>query len=305
MSVVGTFAFLIVLLAVGRFLAWRGVPDTGADVLNRVGIGVFFPAAILLHAPDLEMTSAIAALVGVPWFIIAVVAVVAVVAVRVFGVDKQLAAVVGLGCCFGNTAFIGYAVVPAFVGDAGVPFAVVFDQLGSFFAVSTVGVVVVALVAGRRPPTVWEIGKKVITFPPLVALLVGVTIMPRDPGPDVDKALAMLAGALLPTMAIAVGLRFRLRVAPGDRWPLFIVCVGKLIIVPALALVCVRVLGGGGAADLVGDVIVIQAAMPVMITVGALLAWNDIRKELAASMVAISLLLSMVTLPLWHLVEIH
>lgn len=299
MSIAGTFVFLVLLLLLGRFFAWRGVDvDAGADTLNRLGIGLFFPAAILLHAPDLTADRHLLALVAIPWFVIAVVFAAAVVAVRVFGVDVRTAAVVGLGSCFGNTAFIGYAIVPAFISEDALRYAVVFDQLGSFFAVSTVGVVVIAAVAGTTRPTSRQLATKVATFPPLVALVAGVTVMPQDPGADVDKALGMLAAALLPTMALAVGLRVRLAIARADRAPLAAVLVGKLIVMPAIAFGCVRFFDVGGD---IGAVVVIEAGMPVMITVGALLAFNQIRKELAASMVALSLLLSMVTLPLWNL----
>ncbi|MCB1569608.1 MAG: AEC family transporter, partial [Xanthomonadales bacterium] len=54
MPVVSTFALILVLIAIGRVLHWRGwVPGNAADVLNLVVLHVCLPAAILLYAPRL------------------------------------------------------------------------------------------------------------------------------------------------------------------------------------------------------------------------------------------------------------
>jgi predicted permease len=47
------------------------------------------------------------------------------------------------------------------------------------------------------------------------------------------------------------------------------------------------------------QVVVLQAGMPVMVTIGALLTIADVAVELAAAMVALTTLGSLLTLPAW------
>jgi predicted permease len=46
-------------------------------------------------------------------------------------------------------------------------------------------------------------------------------------------------------------------------------------------------------------VVVLQAGMPVMVTIGALLTFAGVAVELAAAMVALSTVASLLTLPAW------
>ena len=304
-----TFLLLTSLMALGRLLAsprLLGPVHSGrvADLLNRLAISVFFPAAILRQAPGLSASADTAVVAIVPWLLLGVAMVVGLVMVRM-GARRGVAACTALGLAFGNTAFLGYAVIPAMLGDDALRFAVVSDQLGSFIGVSTVGLVTISLAAGQQRTTVWTMVRRVLVFPPFIALVVGVTLLPRLP-PDtlasVGDVLRIVALPLLPSMAVAMGLRLQLRPPAHLRGPLLGIVVGKLVVMPALALLLVLVLGQHGVAR---DVIVLQAGMPVMVTIGALLGFKNVETELATAMVAFSTLASLLTLPLWQVLLLH
>ena len=80
---------------------------------------------------------------------------------------------------------------------------------------------------------------------------------------------------------------------------MIVAVVAKLVVVPAVALGLGVAFGLDGVA---ADVAVVEAGMPTMVTVGALLALASVEAELAAAVVAWSTLGSLVTLPLWGLV---
>lgn len=295
-DVLSTFSMLVGLLVVGRILAHVDiVGERGADRLNRAAIAGFFPAVILRQAPGLHLDPGLLLVPAIAWCLIGLGVVVG-VALHRRGADRGVAVAVALGLGFGNTAFLGYTLVPALLGEDALRFVVVFDQLGSFIGLSTVGLVGISLAAGGPRPTVATMVRKILVFPPFIALVVGVTVMPAAPPAWLDLALVWLGKALLPTMAVALGVRLRWRVPVAIRAPLAGVVVGKLVVSPAVALGLAALLGVEGLAR---DVVVLQAGMPVMVTVGALLTFAGVATDLATAMVAATTLLSMVTLPAW------
>jgi predicted permease len=70
----------------------------------------------------------------------------------------------------------------------------------------------------------------------------------------------------------------------------------KLAVMPTIALLLVPLLGLHGP---MARVTVLEAAMPSMVTAGALAVAHGLAPRLAAAMVGYGLLLSLATLPLW------
>lgn len=295
-----TFGLLLALMAVGRALAAAGaVGERGADRLNHLAIAVFFPAVILRQAPGLHLEPSLLLVPAIAWVLVAAGVGVGVLLHR-RGLEVGTAVAVGLGLAFGNTAFLGYTLVPALLAsadaDEALRFAVVSDQLGSFIPLSTIGLVGISVAGGGPRPGLFTMLRRIVIFPPFIALVVGVTAMPATPPPWLDTVLRVAGQALLPAVAIALGVRLRLHVPPAVRRPLLGVVVGKLVVAPAIALALALLLG---LPDLPRDVVVLQAGMPVMVTVGALLTFAGVATELATAMVAVSTLASLLTLPAW------
>lgn len=293
-----TYGLLLSMMAVGRALAAVDVAGPrAADALNRLAVMVFFPAVILRNARDLHVEPALLFVPAVAWGLLGLAVAVGAL-VRRRGVDVGHAAAIALGLGFGNTAFLGYTLVPALLSSAGddaLRFAVVYDQLGSFLGLSSVGLVGVSLASGGKTPSVATMLRRVVLFPPFIALVVAVVARPTWP-PVVDTALLWAGRALLPAMAIALGLRVRLHIPGTIRGALALVVGGKLLVAPALALAVALAVDVDAT---VRAVVVLQAGMPVMVTIGALLTFAGVAVELATAMVAWSTLASLLTLPLW------
>ena len=120
-----------------------------------------------------------------------------------------------LAVALGNSSFIGYPMVRALLGDEALPYAVVYDQFGTFVLLSTFGLYVIARHAGDAPPAPRAMVARILRFPPLWALAVGLTVMPEHPPPWIAAGLQRLADAMLPLVMLAVGLSIRLRM-PRD-----------------------------------------------------------------------------------------
>ena len=130
---------------------------------------------------------------------------------RAFGWRRDEVAVLMLCVALGNTSFIGFPMISALLGEQALPYAVVYDQFGTFLLLSTFGLVVIARYSGEAPPGWREIALRIVRFPPLWALAFGLVLMPETPPAWIAGGLQKLADALLPLVMLAVGLSLRLR----------------------------------------------------------------------------------------------
>ncbi|MBX3690969.1 AEC family transporter [Dokdonella sp.] len=298
MSVLPTFALILVLLAVGGVLRWRRlVPDNAPDVLNLVALYVCLPASILLYAPKLEFAPELLGFVAIPYLVLLATIVFVWPLARLLRFDRGSTACLLMQVPLGNTSYIGYSLVPVLAGSGALGYAVVYDQFGTFILLLTWGLVIIAAFGGTERPTMRGILWRMLTFPPFPTLVFALTLMPADPPAAVAQSLQMVAGMLLPLVIIALGMQLRLRLPRQHLLPLCIGLVAKLVLMPLLALGLCMLFGITGDMRLVA---VYETAMPSMITAGALLSMAGLAPELAAAMIGYGIVLSMLTLPLWH-----
>ncbi|MBN8480145.1 MAG: AEC family transporter [Xanthomonadales bacterium] len=299
MSVTSTFAFILAVLAIGRLLSWRGwVPENAPDTLNLVVLYVCLPAAILSYAPKLVFERALAGLVAIPWLVLAATIVFVLPLAKALRLDRGSTTCLLLQVPLGNTSFIGYALVPVLAGAGALRYAVVYDQLGTFMILATWGLGVVAFFGGGERPSVTGIARRIVSFPPFLALVVALTLFPAEPPPAVAEALRLLTAPLLVLVVLALGMQLRLRLPREHLLPLAIGLAAKLVLMPLLALGLCALFGIEGDMRLAA---VYETAMPSMVTAGALLSMAGLAPQLAAAMIGYGIVLSMATLPLWHL----
>lgn len=296
------FALVLAMLALGyAFQRLRVLPEGAAQTLNRVVLYVCLPAAVLRYAPRLTLEPALAAVAAVPWLLLGATVAIVHALGRLLRFGEDVRAVLLLGVALGNTSFLGYPLTRALIGEHALPYAVVYDQFGSFLILSTFGLWVVARYGGGQRPGWRDMAARMLRFPPLWALALGFTVMPAQPPAWIDGGLQRLADALLPLAMLAIGLSVRLTPPRGLRTPLAVGLALKLALMPLLAWGLARALG------LEGDVartVVLESAMPAMITAGALAIAQNLAPRLAAALVGYGLLIGLLTLPLWARVAV-
>ena len=291
------FALILTMLALGMvFARLRVFPDNAADVLNRVVLYVCLPAAVLTYVPRLHVDASLLGVIATPWVLtVATVALVA-LATRIFRFRRDEHAVLLLCVALCNSSFIGYPMVRALLGEHALPYAVVYDQFGTFVLLSTFGLYVLARYGGDAPPTAREIGLRIVKFPPVWALLFGLTLMPEQPPAWIAGALKNVSDAMLPLVMLAVGLTIQLRLSRAELAPLGVGLLLKLVVLPAVALPLSWAFGLQGEMLRVN---VLETAMPTMITAAALAISHRLAPRLAAAMVGYGIVLSLITLPAW------
>lgn len=291
------FALILAMLALGMvFARLKLLPANAAEVLNLVVLYVCLPAAVLIYVPRLHLDASLAGVIATPWLLAVATVALVTLASRRFGFrrDEHAVLLLCVGLC--NSSFIGYPMVRALLGEQALPYAVVYDQFGTFVLLSTFGLYVLARYSGDAPPTLRVIGLRILRFPPVWALLLGLTIMPEQPPHWIGAALQKLSDALLPLVMLAVGLSIQLRLPRDEIGPLATGLVLKLLVMPAIALPLSLLFG---MPDGMLQANVLESAMPTMITAGALAIAHNLAPRLAAALIGYGILLSLLTLPAW------
>jgi hypothetical protein len=287
-----TIAFLLIGIGLRRLPQF---PKETAQVLNLFVIHVSLPALILLKVPQLTFSLDILAPIIMPWTMVAVSAAIILLAARLRHWGREIVGALLLLIPLGNTSFLGIPMVRAFFDEAGIPYAVLYDQLGSFLALATYGTVVLALYGSGERPRLALIAKKVITFPPFLALLLALAGRGIALPAPMLALFNSLAATLVPVVMIAVGYQLTLRLRPEVMSPLLVGLSVKLIVAPLLALLSCHLLGLNSLATRVA---IFEAGMPPMVSAGALAIMAGLAPELTAAMVGVGILLSFLTLPL-------
>ena len=294
------FALMLAMLALGMLFArLRVFPEDAAGTLNLVVLYVCLPAAILVYVPRLRFAPELLGLVAVPWALAAVAWLLLRVVAPRLRLRRDELGVLLLCTMLGNTSFIGYPMIQALLGPQALPYAVVYDQFGTFVMLSTLGLLVLARYGGEHPPTARDIALRIVRFPPVWALVFGLSLMPEHPPAWIEAALAQLAAVMLMLVMLAVGLTVQLRLPLEEVRPLALGLALKLVVLPALALVLALGLGLEGS---VRQVAVLESAMPTMVTAAALAISHRMAPRLAAALVGYGIVLALATLPAWDFV---
>ncbi|MEI9952003.1 MAG: AEC family transporter [Pseudomonadota bacterium] len=289
--------FLVCSLLFAGYLVRRlgRLPDNAAEVLNRFVIDICVPATVLRLVPKMTVSPALAVLIVVPWAMAGLAYVMSRLAQRLLALDQNSSTALFLATALSNTSFLGFPLCSGLLGESSLPFAAVYDQLGSFLILSTVAPIALAKVSGGASATPGQLARRVLFFPPFLALLIALLPLPHPAA--LEPVLAAAAAPLVPLAMFAVGLK--LRFSPPRPARVFALgLVLKLLLFPCVGWALARALGAHG---LVLQVAVLETAMPTMITAGALMMAYGVAGELAAAFVSWGLILSLLTVPAWSL----
>jgi malate permease and related proteins len=291
------FALILAMLALGKLFAHlRALPPNTAEVLNGVVLYLCLPASVLIYVPRLHLDPALLGLMLTPWLLTGITVLAVLALRRPLRLRRDETAVLLLCVGLSNSSFIGYPMVRALLGEAALPYAVVYDQFGTFVLLSSFGLYVLARYSGETPPSPRHTLLRMARFPPLWALAVALTLMPAQPPAWIASGLQHLADAMLPLVMLAVGFSIQLRLPREELKPLVAGLLLKLLLLPALAWPLAWALGLRGQ---LLQASVLESAMPSMITAAVLAISHRLAPRLAAALVGYGILLSLVTLPAW------
>jgi len=291
---------LIVCLVLGLSIArYARPPAELAKHLNWWVLNIALPAAVLQLVPHLKFDRSL-------WFLPVSMWLMFIVGWGLFhwlGIQlkwsRQRVGALVLTGGLSNTAFVGYPLIEALRGKQALPYAVLADQLGSFLAIAILGSMVTAVYAEGRPNT-RLIVRRIVRFPPSIALVIGV-IVGMSPGWPVvvDEVLGRFAATLAPLAIFTIGLQLRLHLAHGSVTPLVTALGWKLGLAPLMTWLLALAFR---VPHEVATIALLQSAMGPMVSAAILAEQYDFDPPIANMITGVGVILSFATVALWNLV---
>jgi predicted permease len=273
------------------------VPDNAHTTLNAVIVHVSLPAATLHHLHGFSFEQRHALPVLMPWLLFALGAAIFYGLGRALRLPRATVGALTLVGGFGNTSFVGLPMIESLHGRDGLPLGLLIDQLGSYLALSTVGIAVATWYAAEGKPRMRDLARKVVTFPPFIALVLALALIAVPFAPPLQSALGRLGDTLAPLALLSVGLQLRFDVLREHGRALCAGLTYKLMVCPALVVALLWSLSI--EADMVARVSVIEAAMPPMIGAGIVAAQANLDARLVSALIGIGIPLGLSTAALW------
>ncbi len=290
---------LILCFIAGMLLRrFKRMPDNAPATLNSFIIHISLPALTLLYIHSLKLSGDVLLTGLMAWLVFALSVGFFWLVGRGLKLSRATTGALMLVGGLGNTSFFGLPMVEVFYGKEGLTTAIIADQLGSFFALSVLGITVAGIYSSGRP-TAKEILKRIALFPPFISLLIALLLIPLEYADWFSQLLKRLGDTLAPMALLSVGMQLKLGHVAEHRRNLALGLGFKLFLAPlAIYLLYVQLLGAHGMSM---QVTLFEAAMPPMITAAIVATEHDLDPPLANAMVAVGLLLSFFTLSGWWL----
>lgn len=288
----------LILLAAGQVMRRIHVfPEDTAQSLNLYVIYIALPALILIQVPRLSLSENLLVPVLTPWLVVLFSGTLVWTICRLFRWPRDITGALLLMVPLGNTAFLGIPMVELFYGRDGVTYAILYDQFGSFLALSIYGTLILAFYGGGARPAWSEIAGKIIFSPPFIALVAAFSLKATILPGWLNAMLEMTAGSLVPVVMVAIGFQLRLTMPSSERLPLLLGLTLRLVVTPLVFIMACMLLGLTGLGT---QVSLFETAMPPMVAAGAMASVAGLKPRLTAAMVGVGILLSFITLPAVH-----
>lgn len=296
------YVLLGACLLLGFFLRRSGrLPDNAAASLNGFVVHISLPALTLTYVHGLKLDTSLILPALMAWVMFGVGCGFFWLAARALGFSRATTGGLMLTGGLANTSFIGLPMIDTFYGPQFLGLGILIDQLGSYFVLSTLGILVASLYSGHSTNAKTVI-RKIVLFVPFQAFVLALLLMPFEYPIWLDELLKRLGATLVPIALVSVGYQLQLSQVRGKAYALTVGLVFKLAVAPALILLLFA--GVLGAEGPVLSVTVFEAAMGPMIGASIVAIDHELDPPLLTLMVGVGIPLSFLTLPVWwHLLS--
>ena len=287
--------FILILLAitVGYIIQRLNIfSKEAATILNQFAIYISLPAMILLQVPKLTFSIESLIPIIIAWSVMIISAVLILIISKFFSFSKEITGSLLLVAILTNNSFLGIPIINAYMGESALPYILVYDQLGTFIAFSIYGTFIVSFYTSKKEINFKIFTLKVLTSPPLIALVVALLLMGVEFHPVISKVLSSFANTIVPIALVAVGLQLQFKLPREDLKPFSVALFIKLLIAPIIAIIICKIFDWNNQASIVS---IMEAGMAPMITAGAIASMAGLAPRLSSAIVGYGILISFVT----------
>ncbi len=221
--------------------------------------------------------------------------------------DKPLIGSLILTSGLGNTSFVGLPMIEAYYGKEFVKYGILVDQAGTFFTLSSLGLITALQYSRKEKIKTIDILKRIFTFPPFIVLILSfllkffyqLEMWKAFQYKEEFYLLLKKLGDTLPPMALfSVGFQLRISDYKNYKLPLIIGLIFKLLLAPFFISFIYHPFE---LKKEIYNISVFEAAMGPMITGGIVAITYNLHPPFISLMLAIGISLSFLTLPVfWY-----
>jgi len=292
------YVLLVACFVLGMVLRRSGrLPDNAPSALNGFVVNVSLPALTLttVHSLKLDVHLVYAGLMA--WVMFGIGVAFFWLLARLLQLPRATTGALMLTGSLANTSFIGLPMIESWYGPEHMGIGIVADQFGSYFVLSTLGVVLAGVYSTGSRFNAKAVTKKILSFAPFVSMLLALALIPVAYPEWLETLLKRLGGTLVPLALVSVGYQLRLSAIRGRVGLLGLGLGFKLLIGPLLILLLYA--GLLGLRGPILQVTVFEAAMGPMIGAAIVAMDHDLDPSLTTLMVGVGIPLSFLTLPGW------
>ena len=224
------FLLGILLRRLGR------LPDNAAAALNGFVVNISLPALTLTYVHGLKLNTGLILPALMAWLMFGIGCGFFWLAAKALGFSRATTGGLTLTGGLANTSFVGLPMIETFYGRDFLGLGILIDQLGSYFVLSTLGILVASLYSSSHSISAKAVIRKIILFTPFQAFVIALLLMPFEYPIWLDDLLRRLGATLIPIALVSVGYQLQLSHVRGKVSALTVGLAFKLALGPALIL---------------------------------------------------------------------
>ncbi|TQR60857.1 AEC family transporter [Campylobacter troglodytis] len=215
---------------------------------------------------------------------------------KLFGFSRATLVSMFLLSSFGNTLFIGVPIIEGLYEDPQLISNVIFyDALATTLPMALFAPFVLSLASQQKPSLLTNI-KKVLSFPPFVALILGLLCKLVSLPEFILEPIRLFGGAATPTALFAIGLGLGFNAIKTSYKSTFIVVSSKMLLTPFIFIALIALCGLEFSPSAV--VAIFESSMPTMSLAVAMVMKAKLDSNLAVSVIAFGVLFAFISMPL-------
>ncbi|MDR0307965.1 MAG: AEC family transporter [Chitinispirillales bacterium] len=214
-----------------------------------------------------------------------------------------------------NVAYMGFPLSVSAFGDKGLVQAAIVNAV-SMPAFIAVTFIMISFYTDKRSNNIFASLRGALINPVVLASVIGLTaawaadalgfngenaaipIAAKETFAICESILKMIGSMGLPLALLSVGGNLRLSSLGKKRLPLVLAVAGKLILVPLITLIIMRTFFASAQKEVTGAAVLLMAT-PMAVAASVVAAKFKLDEQFVSSILAVSTVLSVVTIPFW------
>jgi malate permease and related proteins len=291
---------LISCLLIGILLRRvKALPENAPMTLNALIVNVFVPAITLRYGIELDISADLMLPVLAAWLVFGAAFLFFNGTKRWTGFDRETIGALIVVAGISSISFVGFPVFELLYGAEGLKAGIVMSQAGTFVVCSTAGILVVSVYAEKGETLNWaKIVKDILLFPPFIAFCTAIVLktVGFHPPSVISSFLEKLGSPMSVAALLSIGLQMDFRSDTTQSKALKLGLFFKLILAPLFIFLVYFVFFK--QTSIAAKVSVVGSTLGSMNTIGIVAIRKGLNPALVTKMLAISIPLSLLLVPI-------